>query len=130
MTRLKIHEFTKASGELAGVFLQADGHDLVLVDEEGEFALPTGALRAVMKRFGAPLERSEHVVDVGALALGDGASLRHVRHLARYDVIAKDFLVYETSEDEPLCVLATTAAGALAHLAKAFSGSREGPSSP
>lgn len=130
MTHLKIHEFTKSSGELGGVFLRTHERSLLLVDDEGEYTLPTGALRAVMKRFGGPLERSERVVEVGALSLGDGASLRHVRHLARYDVIAKDFLVFETSDAEPLCALATTVAGALAHLARAFSGSPEEPSSP
>ncbi|AKV00630.1 hypothetical protein AKJ09_07293 [Labilithrix luteola] len=127
---LKIHEFTKPSGELGGVFLRSDGANVVLVDDEGELALPSGAVAAVMQRFGGPLEASERVVDVGALTLDDGASLRHVRHLARYDVIAKDFLVYETSDAEALCALATTVAGALAHLGRAFKRSRGEPSSP
>ena len=45
--------------------------------------------------------------------------LRHVRHLAIYDVIARDYLVYEAPHREPMCALATIVAGALGHLGRA-----------
>jgi hypothetical protein len=73
----------------------------------------------VLDRFGAPVEPSESLIAVGALPLWEGHTLRHVRHLARYDVIARDYLVYESPGGEPRCALATTVAGALAHLARA-----------
>lgn len=115
---LRIHEFTKPDGQLATVSLEAaEGASLRLVTEGESLAVPPGALEAVMERYGAPLDATERVVPVGELAL-EAAKLRHVRHLARYDVIARDYLVFERPDREPVCVLATTVAGALAHIAR------------
>jgi hypothetical protein len=114
---LKIHETTTAGGALAPVSLRDDAGTLVLVTDE-ELPLPDGALEAVMARYGKPLEEGTSLVPVAALDLGD-RRLRHVRHLARYDVIARDYLVYERPDAEPLCALATTVAGALDHLGRA-----------
>jgi hypothetical protein len=113
---LKIHELILPSGELAGVFLRRDGDELVLVGDDRELLLPTGALRAVMLRYGAPFDAAAKSMSQSALELPGDACLRHVRHLAGYDVIARDYLVYSEPELEPLCVLATTVAGALRHL--------------
>lgn len=123
-TRLKVHETTQADGSLAPVFLCVDDGVVAIASEEGTFPLPDGAVEAVIARFGKPLETSERLVHVGALDLGDGAVLKHVRHLALYDVIARDYLVYEARGEEPMCVLATTVAGALAHLGRAASAAR------
>lgn len=117
--RLKVHETTKADGSLAPVFLTVEDGIAAIASEEGTFVLPDGAVEAVMARFGKPLEPSEPLVDAGALELSDGSVLRHVRHRARYDVIARDYLVYEASGREPMCALATTVAGALEHLGRA-----------
>ena len=119
---LKIHEHTTSSGGLATVFLRFDGGLLSVVDEDGVHELPPRALEAVMDRFGAPLAPDAELVDVATLALDDGGQLRHVRHLARYDVIARDYLVYEAAGREPRCALATTVAAALSHLARAAKG--------
>lgn len=116
---LKIHETTSPSGEFVAVFLQRDDHGLSLIDGRATMRLPTGALPAVMARFGAPLDPDERLAPVAAFDLGGGARLSHVRHLSRFDVIARDYLVYEASGQEPRCALATTVAGALAHLAAA-----------
>jgi hypothetical protein len=121
---LKVHETTTESAQsgesgLASVFLRFEDGVLALVSDEGAFPLPDGALEAVMTRYGAPLETAEPLIAVDVLDLGDGRGLRHVRHLARYDVIARDYLVYEGRGREPLCALATTVAGALAHLGRA-----------
>lgn len=114
---LKIHETLLDSGEARQVHLTAGGGAIVAGAERLD--LPAGALSAVMRRFGGPLETSERVVAVAELALGDGGTLRHVRHRARYDVIARDYLVLETpGEADALCALATTVAGALEHLAR------------
>ena len=53
---LKIHEMTTASGALSGVFLSLSDGGLAIVGDAGTFALPEGALEAVMARFGAPLD--------------------------------------------------------------------------
>jgi hypothetical protein len=94
---------------------------MVIRSDEGAFELPDGALDAVMARFGKPLDSSERVSEVDAMAIGQGRVLRHVRHLARWDVIARDHLVYEADGCEPVCALATTVAGALQHLGRAHS---------
>jgi hypothetical protein len=116
---LKIHETTTEAGTLEAVFLCESDGVLAIVGHDGTFALPEGALDAVMARFGATLDPDSEVLSVGVLNLGGARALRHVRHLAKYDVIARDYLVYEVAGSEPLCALATVAAGALDHLARA-----------
>jgi hypothetical protein len=119
---LKIHETTRADGSLGPVHLRRDDDGLALVSDDGVEPLPDGALAAVMRRFARAIEPSleRELVEVAALDLGGGARLRHVRHLARYDVIARDWLVLEAPGQEPSGALATTVAGALSHLARAF----------
>ena len=116
---MKIHESTRADGTLAPVHLRASSGELRVVSDEGELLLPDGALEAVMKRLGGPLETSEPLIEVARLELGERRLLRHVRHLAFGDVIARDFLVLEVPDADPLCVLAVTACAALTHLARA-----------
>lgn len=116
---LKIHEFILPSGELSSVHLQQDGELLLLVSDDAELPLPAGALRAVMLRYGAPFDAQARSQSHGALELGAGVRLRHVRHLAGYDVIARDYLVYTEPGLEAVCVMATNVAGALRHLALA-----------
>jgi hypothetical protein len=121
---LKIHEATTASGALSPVFLRLESDTsarprLAIVCDGETFALPDDALDAVMARYGAPLDPASSLISVDALDLGEGRSLRHVRHLARYDVIARDYVVYERAGADPLCALATTVAGALDHLGRA-----------
>jgi hypothetical protein len=143
---LKIHETTGADGALVPVYLKVEDGALWVVvgaigaaqsagaigaaqsagapDLADAYAVGTVALEAVMKRFGAPLEPAEPITTVAALDLGDGRAVRHVRHLGRYDVIARDFLVYDAPGREPLCALATTVSGALVHLGRATSAAR------
>jgi Ca2+-binding RTX toxin-like protein len=121
---LKVHEVTTAAGELAPVYLTSDQGTLAIDSAEGAGPLPPGALEAVMKRFGAPFEIDEPLSRVAALDLGGGRVLHHVRHLARYDVIAKDYLLYERPDGEALGALATTVTAALSHLARAAASAR------
>jgi hypothetical protein len=116
---LKIHEFISGSGELSAIYLRREGDAVMLVGDEGAWPLPAGALAAVMKRYGAPFDAGARSQLHGALELGPGESLRHVRHLAGYDVVARDYLVYEAPGVEATCVMATSVAGALRHLALA-----------
>ncbi|HEX4448564.1 MAG TPA: hypothetical protein VH044_17585 [Polyangiaceae bacterium] len=116
---LKIHETTTATGALSPVFVRIDDGALVLVTGSGAYPLPEGALDAVMARYGKPLEDGVELMDIAALEVVAGKTLWHVRHLARFDVIARDYLVYGCAGAEALCALATTVAGALEHLALA-----------
>ena len=116
---LKVHETTTASGALSAVFLRYESGVLEIVAADGALALPEGALDAVMDRFGAPLDPDAELHHVGTLDLGNARFLRHVRHLGRYDVIARDYLVYQGANGDPRYVLATTVAGALDHLGRA-----------
>lgn len=118
---LKVHEATTETGELVSVYLTLEGGALSLGDHEGALAIPEGALDAVMTRYGAPLDPVElqHVTEVATLELDGGRSVRTIRHLARFDVIARDYLVYDRPNAEPLCALATTVVAALTHLGRA-----------
>jgi hypothetical protein len=119
---LKIHETTRSDGSLAPIHLGFVDGSLAILSDEGTFALPAGALEAVLVRFGAPLDRREDLIPIASLDLGDGGILRHVRHLGRWDVIARDYLVLERGSGpgaEARCAIATTVAGALQHLGRA-----------
>ena len=116
---LKIREFTDDTGALAAVSLRCtDGVlELVRSGDTDAVALPGKALEAVLARYGDPFDPEAKIAVVGTLALGAGKTLRHVRHLAGYDVIARDYLVYDAPDAAPLCALSTTVARGLEHLA-------------
>jgi hypothetical protein len=117
----KIHEFSSAEGQLSSVYLRVDAGQLEIVSEDGTWSLPHGALRAVLARFGAPFDADARISAIASLDLPNGAVLRHVRHLAGYDVIARDYIVYDEPLAVPLCALAATVAAALLHLGRAGS---------
>lgn len=116
---LKIHEETTSQGGLSPVCLRVDGDQLLIATDADALALPEAALDAVMSRFGAPFDSEASIHSVSLLELGNGARLRHVRHLAGYDVIARDYLVYDREGQESLCALSTTVTAALLHLGRA-----------
>jgi len=116
---LRIHEFSSASGALSSVYLRVQDGELEIVTDERTWLLPGGALHAVLVRYGAPFDAQAKSSLIASLQLGEGQSLRHVRHLAGYDVIARDYLVYEQPNGEASCALAATVAAALLHLARA-----------
>lgn len=116
---LKIHEFSSAAGELSSVYLRVVETGLEVVSDDGAWLLPEGAVRAVLARFGAPFDPEARIDTVAELELGSGERLRHVRHLAGYDVIARDYLVLDHAQVEPLCALSATVAAALLHLGRA-----------
>ncbi len=116
---MKIHETTRPDGTLADVSVEVTGGAAAIRAGDDSFMLPDGAFDAVMSRFGEPFDPASRVDVLATLDLGRGRQLRHVRHLAGYDVIARDYLVYEAVGKAPLCALATTVAGALEHLGRA-----------
>jgi hypothetical protein len=116
---LKIGESSSENGELAAIFLSFESGTLLLFDSQGKLPLPQGALEAVMARFGAPFDPNQRILEVAQLELTTGHKLRHVRHLAGYDVISRDYLVFDRPDASPLCALAATVSAALAHLGRA-----------
>lgn len=118
---MKIHEVTLDSGELSPVDLSLHRGALFITHENVTRAIPDGAIAAIMKRYGAPFDEAAKFREVDVLELGPGERLRHIRHLDFYDVIARDYLVYEAPGHEPTCAMATRVAGALEHLARAAS---------
>jgi len=114
---LKIREFSDTGGVLSAVYLLETEGTLKIGNEDASVALPGNALAVVMARYGAPFDPEAPIADVASLVLTGGRTLRHVRHLAGYDVIARDYLVYEGPGLTPLCALSTTVARALEHLA-------------
>lgn len=116
--RLLIHERALADGSLERTWLEVDEGSLRLRLDQGEpMEVPVAVLEAVMKRYGKPLA-DEIVVTGPALALEGGRSLHLFRHRAFYDVIAKDYLVFEAPPREPVAELAASVTAALSYLLK------------
>ena len=117
--QILLDEHVLDDGTVARTWLRADGDELALVEPDGARPLPDGAVAATFARFGGELSDDLAVPGDGALDLGGGARLVPLRHLARYDVIARDYLVLTTDAGAPRVALAVTIAGALRHLARA-----------
>jgi hypothetical protein len=118
--KLLIHQRTREDGTLEDLFLSREDESLrVQIGEEEEALIPIEALVAVMRKFGKTLA-DEVRVRGPSLDLGAGRSLVMLRHLARYDVIARDFLVFRAPNEEPLTELASSVTAALMHLVAAY----------
>lgn len=119
MIELCIDEHALHDGTLGRTLLRLEQDVLTLeVDGAPLGPLPAGSLEAVMDRFGRALADELAPAEPG-MPLGGGASLHALRHLARYDVIARDYLVLVRPGRDSVVQLATTVAGALRHLARA-----------
>ena len=92
------------------------------VDTSGQRVIvELGVLDAVMKRYGRPL--ADDVIFTGpTLELEGGQTLSLLRHRARYDVIARDFLVYRIPGKEPIAELAASVTAALTYLVRPLTG--------
>lgn len=114
-----VDEHTNDDGAVVRMLLRQDEGGSLLLDVAGEtLALPDGALAAVMRRYGKPLEESAPLNIDARLDLPDGASLERFRFLRRYDVIARDYLLYREQGRLPVCEMATSVSAALLHLAR------------
>jgi hypothetical protein len=123
---LKIHETIDDRGNLSAVCLrvaEASGA-LEIVTAEGALALPPGALQRVLSRYGAPFDDQAPITPVAELQVGAGENLRHVRHLAGYDVVPRDYLVLSMGAGEQWCAHGASVAGPLLHLARALAAAR------
>ena len=115
---LTIHEWHEADGARRTVRLaERDGALAVQVGDAPPVLLAMAVLERVMRRYGKPLA-DEVALDGARLDLSDASSLTLLRHRARYDVIARDFLVWTPPTGEPLAELAVAISGALVHLAR------------
>jgi hypothetical protein len=114
---LTIDERIKEDGTRELVTLDVEAGELVLTVGSECMRLPVEALDRVMARYGKPLA-PEILLDGPSLHAGGGRVLYGLRHLARYDVIARDYLVWSTPVQEPLAELAVSVTAALLHLAK------------
>lgn len=118
--RLLIHQRTREDGTLEDLFLSPEGDALRLqIGADEEALIPIEALVAVMRKFGKELAPEIRLTGP-SLDLGAGRSLTMLRHLARYDVIARDFMVFRAPEEEPIAELASSVTAALMHLVAAY----------
>ena len=98
-----------------------DGERLQIRDDDGPIgAISLVAVDRVMRRYGRPL-----APDVAP----DGQSLRcahyrlsRLRHHAVVDAEARDYLVWQALDGEPVACVAATATAALRHLVARISG--------
>jgi hypothetical protein len=119
VNELGLDEHALEDGSLGRTVLRLEGEALALdVDGARVGLLPDGAIEAVMDRFGRALA-DDVSPQMPGLPVGGGASLHALRHLARYDVIARDYVVLVRPGRDSVVSLSTTVAGALLHLARA-----------
>jgi hypothetical protein len=129
VSRLLLHERTLPGGALEKTWLEADGGALFLfVEGAPKTAVPLAVLDAVMRRYGKPLA-DDVAVDGPRLEL-EGRALALLRYRPRYDVIAKDYLVYAPTGEPPIAELATAVTAALMYLLRSVCGARPGTPLP
>lgn len=121
MEPLLIDERILADGRHVHTWARVVDGRLVLREEASPLgsALPMAALDRVMVKFGRALDPEIPLVGP-TLDGGEGRVLRRLRFHAIVDAEARDYLVWERPGEEPLAVIATTAAAALRHLALAL----------
>jgi hypothetical protein len=84
--------------------------------------LVSGSVQRVMLRYGGPPsdELASTVLGLAPeLTLEDQSTLASFRFRPRYDVIAKDYLVWRPADASPRLELAVSVAAALTHLGRA-----------
>ena len=114
---LLLDERILADGTHAKSWATAAANDRIhLKDDDGtEGELSITAVDRVMSRYGRPVDPTLKL-DGEHLDLPGGYRLRRLRHHAPVDTEARDYLVWERPDDEPLAVVATMATAALRYL--------------
>jgi hypothetical protein len=126
---LLLHERTRHDGSIERTFLErltGDEEGLALrVEGERPRVLPIEVLVAVMNRYGRALDPALTIApDAERIVLADRTEVVHFRHLARYDVIARDWIGLIEPDAEPIAELATAVNAALRHLLDAMGSGR------
>lgn len=114
---LLLDERILADGRHAKTFASVAGERLAISDDSdgthGELSIH--AVERVMARYGRPL--APGIALAGPeLALPGGFCLRRLRHHAPVDAEARDYLVWERPDGEPLAAIATMVTAALRYL--------------
>jgi hypothetical protein len=118
---LLLDERIKADGAHARTWAAFDGEHLQITDEGGPaHALSLVAVDRVMSRYGRALEH-EVVLDGDSIVCGK-FRLRRLRFHAIVDAEARDYLVWERPDDEPVACVASMATAALRYLALRVAG--------
>jgi hypothetical protein len=118
--RLPLWAARGASGELAEIAVLVVGADWFVAAEDGVLALPDGALAAVIRRYGRPLDRPAPPVG-DELELSDerGLRVRAFDFMRFGDVLPQRYVLASGQSDEPLAAPAPLVAAALVALARA-----------
>lgn len=117
--RFVLDERIRADGATVVTYAQVIDDRVVLRDEPGDRVgapLSGHVIDRVMARYGRPLERAPDLAPE-SLDLGAGRALRRMRFHAVVDAEARDYLVYERPDGEPLAAIATMVTAAMRHLA-------------
>ncbi|HET9623031.1 MAG TPA: hypothetical protein VFP84_16780 [Kofleriaceae bacterium] len=110
-----LDERIRPDGSLARTRAAWRGDHLALEDDDGTAgALSLVAVDRVMCRYGRPLD-PDIALDDESLPCGE-YQLRRLRFHAIVDAEARDYLVWQRPDGEPLACLAATAAAALRYL--------------
>lgn len=113
--RLLLDERIAADGRHARTWARCDGARLVLEDDTGAIgAVALVAVDQVMRRYGRALDPGI-ALDGDSIACG-AQVLRRLRYHAVVDAEARDYLVWQTSGEEPLACVASMATSALRYL--------------
>jgi hypothetical protein len=116
--KLLLHERTLPDGGLEKTWLEVENGALFFcVEGQPKAKVSHAVLDGVMRRYGKPL--ADDVAVNGPRLDVDGCTLSILRYRPRYDVIAKDYLVYSASSGPPVAELATAVTGALAYVLRA-----------
>lgn len=112
---LLLDERIKPDGAHARTWASADGERVLITDDDGaNGALSVMAVDRVMSRYGRPLEHG--IVLDGEVLMCGPYRLRRLRFHAAVDAEARDYLVWERPDDEPLACVATMVTSALRFL--------------
>ena len=121
---LCIDEELAAEGPAQKIWLRRHEGVLVLDNTQDAVVVLDGLIATIFSHYARPLapDVTSKISKLPYLRVcsltAPAFKLHPLRHLARYDVIARDFLVLSHPGAEPLAELTTTIAAALSHVLK------------
>jgi hypothetical protein len=114
---LLLDERILADGRHARTFASLAGERLAIRDDDGTAGeLSIASVDHVLRHYGKPLDPAVVLAGEDTLELPGGYRLRRLRHHALVDAEARDYLVWERPDGEPLCVIARMVTAALRYL--------------
>lgn len=114
---LLIDEHLRLDGTTVRTHLDFDGSRVTVTSDDGiHGALSPAAIAKVIERYGRPLDLTVAPIEEAPhLAIG-AMRLRMLRFRARVDVEARDYIVLERDDDDPIAALSNGVAAALRYL--------------